>query len=81
MMKKPTQNIAKKNSVTDEIEKLKQRREERKNKNYDEKKNDKKEDNNGKACDSDYENLIKKKKIAFNVEPENVLNNTFKNFT
>ncbi len=69
-MKKPSD---KKGSITEEIEKLKQRREERKNKNFEDKKNlDKKDDNNGKACDAYYENLMKKKKIAFNVEPDPV---------
>ena len=73
-MKKP-QQVDKKGSITEEIEKLKQRREERKNKNFEDKKNqDKKDDNNGKACDAYYENLMKKKKIAFNIEPESVIN-------
>ncbi len=71
-MKKP-QQPEKKGSITEEIEKLKQRREERKNKNFEDKKiQDKKDDNNGKACDAFYENLMKKKKIAFNIEPEPV---------
>jgi len=70
-MKKPQGE--KKGSITEDIEKLKQRREERKNKNCEDKKNqDKKDENNGKACDAFYENLIKKKKIAFNIEPETV---------
>lgn len=70
----------KKGSITEEIEKLKQRREERKNKNFEDKKNqDKKDDNNGKACDSHYENLMKKKKIAFNIEPDQVIIKTILN--
>lgn len=70
---KKAQQPEKKGSITEEIEKLKQRREERKNKNFEDKKNqDKKDDNNGKACDAYYENLMKKKKIAFNIEPEQV---------
>lgn len=71
-MKKLNQLGGKKNSIVEDMEKLKQRREDRKIKNEDDKKNEKKDDNNGKACDAYYENLIKKKKIAFNIEPENV---------
>ena len=65
-------NKDKKGSITEELEILKQRREERKTKNQEDKKGEKKNDNNGKACDAHYENLMKKKKIAFNVEPEPV---------
>lgn len=74
-MKRGSQPESKKASITEEIEKLKQRREDRKNKNMEDKKNhDKKEDNSGKACDAFYENLIKKKKMALNIEPEQVIN-------
>jgi hypothetical protein len=65
-------NKDKKGSITEELEILKQRREERKTKNQEDKKGDKKNDNNGKACDAHYENLMKKKKIAFNVQPDQV---------
>ena len=72
-MNKLAQPGGKKGSITEEIEKLKQRREDRKNKNFEEKKNhEKKDENNGKACDEDYEKLIKKKRIAFNIQPEQV---------
>jgi hypothetical protein len=70
-------NKEKKGSITEELEILKQRREERKTKNQEDKdkKADKKNDNNnGKACDAHYENLMKKKKIAFNVQPDQVKN-------
>ncbi len=66
-MKKPI----KKGSITEELEKLKQRREDRKNKNTEDKKT--KDNNEGEKCDTVYENLIKKKKIAFNQEPEKVI--------
>jgi hypothetical protein len=56
---------ARKGTITDDIEKLKQRRDDRKNKNVEEKKTV----DNGK-CDAEYENLIRKKKIAFNQKPE-----------
>jgi hypothetical protein len=61
----------KKSSITEEIEKLKQRREDRKNKNIVDKKP---RENNieGGNCDPVYERLIKSKKIAFNHEPEKV---------
>ncbi len=60
----------KKGSITEELEKLKQRREDRKNKNIEDKKP--KDQTEGEKCDAVYENLIKKKKIAFNQEPEKV---------
>jgi hypothetical protein len=66
---KKAQQTEKKKSITEEIEKLKQRRGKRKNKNFEDKKNQDKNDyNNGKACDAYYENFMKKKKIAFNLE-------------
>ncbi len=72
-MKKQNQNIiSKKGSVSDDIEKLKLRREDRKIKNNEERNSEKKIEDNGKACDAYYENLMKKKKIAFNIEPEKV---------
>jgi len=73
MIKKQNPNVVKRSSVTEEIDKLKQRREERKIKNIEEKIVDKKNEDNGKACDAYYENLMKKKKIAFNIEPERVI--------
>ncbi len=54
-------NKEKKGSITEELEILKQRREERKTKNQEDKKGEKNE-NNGKPFDSLYENLMKKKK-------------------
>ncbi len=62
----------KKASITEEIEKLKQRREDRKNKitSNDDKKEDKFD--GIKLCDAYYENLMKKKKIQFSGEPESV---------
>jgi hypothetical protein len=59
---------AKRGTVTEEIEKLKQRRDDRKDKKVNE---EKKTADNGK-CDAEYENLIKKKKIVFNQKPEQV---------
>jgi len=70
-MKKLVQN-AKRGSVSEDIEKLKQRREERKIKNNEDKISEKRVEDTGKACDAYYENLMKKKKIAFNIEPERV---------
>jgi hypothetical protein len=70
-MKKQVQS-AKRGSVTEEIERLKQRREDRKIKNNEDKNSEKKNEDTGKACDAHYENLMKKKKIAFNIEPERV---------
>lgn len=59
---------AKKSSVTDDIERLKQRREDRKNKNEDKKT----DHSNGKAVDADYENLMKKRKKTLNIQPDEV---------
>jgi len=70
-MKKQNQIIGKRGSANDDLEKLKLRRDERKGKNNDDRCERKNEDN-GKACDAYYENLIKKKKIAFNIEPDRV---------
>jgi hypothetical protein len=56
---------SKKGGIAEEIEKLKQRREERKNKNVE-------GESNSKQCDAGYENLMKKKKVQLNIEPENV---------
>lgn len=70
-MRKQVQN-AKRGSVSEDIEKLKQRREERKMKNNEDKNSEKRVEDTGKACDSYYENLMKKKKIAFNIEPDRV---------
>jgi hypothetical protein len=71
-MKKNTGN--KKANITEDMERLKQRREERKNKNFS---NDPKSDNaqisnSVKLVDPEYEKQIKKKKIAFDQEPEQV---------
>lgn len=77
MKKEDNTNKSKpKKSIADDIEKLKNRREERKK--YDEEKkarNEMKlqnEQNGGKACDIDFENLIKKKKLSLPNNPENV---------
>lgn len=70
-MKKQVQN-AKRSSVSEDIERLKQRREDRKTKNNEDKISEKKSEDNGKACDAYYEKLMKKKKDAFNVEPDRV---------
>lgn len=70
-MKKQLQN-AKRGSVSEDIERLKQRREDRKMKNNEDKNSEKRVEDTGKACDAYYENLMKKKKIAFNIEPERV---------
>lgn len=61
---------SKKGGIAEEIEKLKQRREDRKTKGGNNDENSK--NHNGKSCDADYENMIRKKKIQFNYEPENV---------
>jgi hypothetical protein len=61
----------KKGSITEEIEKLKQRREDRKNKNNVNEEKKTSHVDNGK-CDEEYEKLIKKKKMIFNQKPENV---------
>jgi hypothetical protein len=74
MLKKNSGN--KKPTVSDEIDRLRQRRDDRKN-------NENKQDS-GKVCDSDYENLIKKKKFAVNQANEDeqvqsLLTNNYKN--
>ena len=61
----------KKGSITEELGKLKQRREDRKNKNNEDKKGN--QIYEGGKCDIEYENLIRKKKILFNQESENVI--------
>ena len=66
-----------KKSIAEDIEKLKNRREERKK--FDEEKKIRNEiklqneQNGGKNCDVDFELLIKKKKCSFQTQPENVL--------
>ena len=69
-MRKQSQNQGKKVLMLDDTERMKIRREERK-KTQDEK-SERKNDDNGKACDAYYENLLKKKKLAFNIEPNRV---------
>jgi hypothetical protein len=69
-MRKQSQNQGKKVLMLDDMERMKIRREERK-KTQDEK-SERKNDDNGKACDAYYENLLKKKKLAFNIEPNRV---------
>jgi hypothetical protein len=64
--------MMKKGSIADDIERLKQRREDRKNKGNSENPKGNEKVESGK-CDSEYENLMRKKKIQFNQEPENVL--------
>jgi hypothetical protein len=65
----------KKAGIAEEIEKLKQRREERKFKNV----NDDKKgtqgpiEYTGKQCDAEYENMMIKKKKVIHHEPEHVL--------
>ena len=64
-----------KKSIADDIERLKNRREERKK--IDEAKKEKKDmvyqnQQDGKACDSEFENLIKKKKNSIAQTPDNV---------
>lgn len=61
-------NKYEKKSIADDIEKMRQRREDRKNKNDDKNKYDQ-----GKFCDQDYEKLIRKKKREFDVDPEEVV--------
>lgn len=59
-------------SIAADMQKMKQRRDERKNRNT----NDNKNNNDfGKICDSEYEKLMVKKKIAFEQEPESVIKN------
>lgn len=61
-------------SIASDMAKMKQRREERKNRNLNENKNLSNQPSEfGKPCDSEYEKLMLKKKIAFNQEPENVI--------
>lgn len=60
-------NKYEKKNIADDIEKMRQRREDRKNKNEDKNKYDQ-----GKFCDQDYEKLIKKKKREFDVDPDEV---------
>ena len=62
--------------MAEDIEKLKNRREERK-KNLDDAKKQKSEgiqinDPTGKTCDIEFENLIKKKKKSLLINPDNV---------
>jgi hypothetical protein len=61
-------------NVLEDVEKLKQRREERKIKNNEEKKEDKENNSKhlGKYIDTDYENLMKRKKTEFNIQPTKV---------
>ena len=62
----------KKLGIADEIDKLNQRREDRKNKGpNDDRKGSEKVDN-GKLCDAEYENMIRKKKLSYHTDPENV---------
>ncbi len=69
-MRKQSHNVGKKLLVLDDMERMKIRREERKKNTED--KSERKNEDNGKACDAYYENLMKKKKLAFNVEPDRV---------
>ena len=67
-------NSKSKPGIAEDIERLKQRREEMKYKNVSD---DKKGvqaaiEYGGKQCDSEYENMMNKKKKAINHEPENV---------
>lgn len=74
-MKRPSgigTNNSKKGGIAEEIDKLKQRREERKNKNASTEDERGGKNQNSKTCDADYENMIRKKKTQFNQEPENV---------
>jgi hypothetical protein len=70
---------AKKGTITEEIEKLKQRRDDRKHKKDTTEEKKSNQVDNGK-CDAEYENLIKKKKHVFNQKPENVKLNNFSTF-
>jgi len=68
------QNSKPKPGIAEDIERLKQRREERKFKNSSD---DKKGvqapvEYGGKQCDAEYENMMNKKKKAVNHEPDNV---------
>jgi hypothetical protein len=62
-------------NVLEDVEKLKQRREERKIKNNEEKKEDKENNQkySGKYIDTEYENLMKRRKIEFNMQPTKVI--------
>lgn len=71
-MKRQSQIPKKAINVLEDVEKLKQRREERKIKNNEEKKEEK---NSGKFLDTDYENLMKKKKTDFNIPAAKVNKN------
>ena len=71
---------SKKGGIAEEIEKLKQRREDRKNKGGNGNNEENSKNQNGKSCDADYENMIRKKKIQFNQEPENVNFENKKNY-
>ena len=65
-----------KKSVVEDMEKMKQRREDRKKKNDEDKKNKHEmtpnHEGNGKVCDQDFENLIKKKKLSILTQPNQV---------
>lgn len=78
MNQRRNQNLIsnKKAGIAEEIEKLKQRREERKFKNV----NDEKKgvqagpiEYSGKQCDAEYENMMLKKKKIINHEPDHVI--------
>jgi len=64
----------KKVGIAEEIDKLKQRREDRKNKNgpNEDEKGGKNSYNNGATCDPVYEKMINKKKLQFNQPPDSV---------
>ncbi len=68
---KKNQN-SKKVGIAEEIDILKQRQYDRKNKRPNENQKGSEKLENGKGCDAEYENLIRKKKIQFNQEPEGV---------
>lgn len=65
---------AKKANVIDDMEKLKQRREDRKNKNAAEAKGGQNQEVGNKSNDQEYETMMKKRKVAYHTEPENVEN-------
>ena len=69
-MKKNTGN--KKTSITEDMERLKQRRDDRKSKNEPKSENSQ-IINSIKLVDPEYEKLIKKKKIAFNQDSDQVI--------
>lgn len=62
----------KKPNIADDIDRLKQRREDRKNKNFD---GGKGGNDGGKAVDFDYENMMKKKKKNLNIVADEVIFN------